>query len=59
MSEFKNKSLAVKGMELLSKALTGEPIEFTRIELGDGVYEGDLGFAETLVSIKKTYQLTT
>ena len=53
MSEFKNKSLAVKGMELLSKALAGEPIEFTRIELGDGVYEGDLGFTESLVSIKQ------
>lgn len=53
MSEFKNKSLTVKGMELLSKALAGEPIEFTRIELGDGVYEGDLGFAESLVSIKQ------
>ena len=53
MSEFKNKSLTTKGMELLSKALVGEPIEFTRIELGDGVYEGDLGFAESLVSVKQ------
>ena len=53
MSEFKNKSLTVKGMELLSKALVGEPIEFTRIELGDGQYEGDLGFAEKLVSAKQ------
>ena len=53
MSEFKNKSLTVKGMELLSKALVGEPIEFTRIELGDGRYEGDLGFAENLISVKQ------
>ncbi len=53
MSEFKNKSLTVKGMELLSKALVGEPIEFTRIELGDGQYEGDLGFAENLISVKQ------
>ncbi len=53
MSEFKNKSLTIKGMELLSKALAGEPIEFTRIELGDGVYDGDLGFAESLVNIKQ------
>ncbi len=53
MSEFKNKSLTVKGMELLSKALAGEPIEFTRVELGDGQYEGDLGFAENLVSVKQ------
>ena len=57
MSEFKNKSLTAKGMELLSKALAGEPIEFTRIELGDGVYEGDLGFAESLVSIKQNLSI--
>lgn len=53
MSEFKNKSLTVKGMELLSKALAGEPIEFTRIELGDGRYDQDLGFAEKLVNVKQ------
>ena len=53
MSEFKNKSITVKGMELLSKALAGEPIEFTRIELGDGQYEGDLGFAEKLINVKQ------
>ena len=53
MSEFKNKSLTVKGMELLSKALAGEPIEFTRIELGDGQYDGDLGFAEKLINVKQ------
>ncbi len=52
MSEFKNKSLTVKGMELLSKALAGEPIEFTKIELGDGQYDGDLGFAEKLINVK-------
>ena len=59
MSEFKNKSLTVKGMELLSKALVGEPIEFTRIELGDGQYEGDLGFAEKLVSVKQNLPINS
>ena len=53
MSEFKNKSITVKGMELLSKALAGEPIEFTRIELGDGEYDDDLGFAERLINVKQ------
>ena len=53
MSEFKNKSITVKGMELLSKALAGEPIEFTRIELGDGQYDGDIGFAERLINVKQ------
>ena len=53
MSKFKNESLTTKGMELLSKALVGEPIEFSRMELGEGVYDGNLGFVEQLVSIKQ------
>lgn len=53
MSEFKNKSITTKGMELLSKALAGESLEFTKIELGNGKYEGDLGFTENLVSVKQ------
>ena len=53
MSEFKNKSITTKGMELLSKALAGEPIEFTKIEIGSGIYEGDLGFATELVQVKQ------
>lgn len=52
MSEFKNKSITTKGMELLSKALAGEPLEFTKIEIGSGIYEGDLGFATELVQVK-------
>lgn len=54
MSNFKNKSITTKGMELLAKALAGEPLEFTKIELGSGVYEGDLGFATELVEVKQT-----
>lgn len=54
MSDFKNKSITTKGMELLAKALAGEPLEFTKIELGSGIYEGDLGFATQLVEVKQT-----
>lgn len=53
MSEFKNKSITTRGMELLSKALAGEPIEFTKIEIGSGIYEGDLGFATELIEVKQ------
>lgn len=54
MSNFKNKSITAKGMELLAKALAGEPLEFTKIELGSGIYDGDLGFATQLVEVKQT-----
>lgn len=53
MSEFKNKSITTKGMELLSKALSGEQLEFTRIEMGNGKFEGDIGSAEALVNTKQ------
>lgn len=52
MSEFKNKCITTRGMELLSKALVGEPLEFTKIEIGSGIYDGDLGFATELVEVK-------
>ena len=53
MSEFKNKVITPKGMELLTKALAGETLEFTSIHLGDGKFEGDIGLAESMVSIKQ------
>ena len=51
MSEFKTKSITIKGMELLSKAISGEQLEFTRIEMGSGNFEGDIGSAEALVEL--------
>lgn len=53
MSEFKNKSITSKGMELLARALSGEQLEFTRIEMGSGKFEGDIGSAESLVNTKQ------
>lgn len=54
MSEFKTKSITTKGMELLSKALSGEHLEFTRIEMGSGDFEGDIGSVEALVEVRQS-----
>lgn len=54
MSEFKTKSITTKGMELLSKAISGEQLEFTRIEMGSGNFEGDIGSAEALVEVRQS-----
>lgn len=53
MSEFRNKIITPKGMELLTKAIAGESLEFTSIKLGDGKFEGDIGLVESMVSIKQ------
>jgi len=58
MSEFNNKSITTKGMELLSKALAGSTLEFTKIQLGNGRYEGNVGIAEALVSPMQTLDIT-
>ena len=58
MSEFKNKSITTKGMELLSKALSGEVLEFTKIELGDGNFTGDIGEATELIQLKQSLPIT-
>lgn len=58
MSEFKNKMITTKGMELLSKAISGETLEFTRIEMGAGEFVGDIGEAESLVQAKQNLPIT-
>lgn len=58
MSEFKNKSITTKGMELLSKALSGETLEFTKIELGSGDFTGDIGEVSELVQLKQSLPIT-
>ena len=54
MSEFKNKSITTKGMELLTRALAGEKLEFTKIELGNGNFTGDIGEASELIQLKQS-----
>lgn len=58
MSEFKNKSITVKGMELLSKALSGETLEFTKVELGSGDFTGDIGEVSALIQLKQSLPIT-
>lgn len=50
MSNFNSKTITSKGLELLSAALAGGTLEFTRIVMGSGTYEGDIGLIESLVS---------
>lgn len=50
MSNFNNKSITTKGLELLSAAMAGGKLEFTRIVMGSGAYSGDIGVIESLVN---------
>ena len=58
MSEFKNKSITTGGMELLSKALAGETLEFTKIELGSGNFTGDIGEGSEVIQLKQSLPIT-
>lgn len=53
MSEFKNKLITTKGLELLSSALAGGKLEFTRIVMGSGTPSEDVGNIEALVTLQQ------
>lgn len=57
MSNFNNKSITNKGLELLSAAMAGGKLEFTRIVMGSGAYSGDIGLIENLVSQKQSLDI--
>lgn len=57
MSNFNNKTITSKGLELLSSALAGNTLEFTRIVMGSGTYEGDIGLIESLVNQKQSLDI--
>lgn len=57
MSNFNNKTITSKGLELLSAALAGGKLEFTRIVMGDGTYDGDSVLIESLVSQKQSLDI--
>lgn len=59
MSDFKNKAITSKGLELLSKAITGGQLTFTRIEMGNGVQDKDPVDVERLVNVKQNLQITS
>lgn len=59
MSEFKNAQVTLKGNVLLSKALIGEQLTFTKILMGDGrIGSAMVMEAEQLVSPKKELNIT-
>lgn len=57
MSNFNNKSITNKGLELLSAAMAGGKLEFTRIVMGSGTYSGDIGVIESLVNQKQSLDI--
>lgn len=57
MSNFDNKSITNKGLELLSAAMAGGKLEFTRIVMGSGTYSGDIGVIESLVNQKQSLDI--
>lgn len=57
MSNFNNKTITSRGLELLSSALAGNILEFTRIVMGSGTYEGDIGLIESLVNQKQSLDI--
>lgn len=57
MSNFKNKTITSKGLELLTSALAGQKLHFTRIVLGSGEYNGDIGMVESLVDQKQSLDI--
>ena len=59
MSEFKNKIITTKGLELLSKALSGEQIQFTRIEMGSGILSDDISSVESLINVRQDLNITS
>ena len=57
MSNFNNKTITSKGLELLTSALSGVKLEFTRIVMGSGEYSGDIGSIENLVNQKQSLDI--
>ncbi len=52
MATFNGFVLTTEGRKLLAKALAGETLTFTKLELGDGVFNGDVKTLTALISKK-------
>lgn len=59
MSEFKNKVITNKGLELLSKTLSGEQIQFTRVEMGSGILSDDISNVDSLIDVRQSLPITS
>lgn len=57
MAEFNGFILTNKGRELLTKAIAGEMLTFTKVSFGDGLYEGDIKEVRDLVALKSIFPI--
>lgn len=55
MASFNGFTLTNDGRNLLAKALSGEVLTFTKMEIGDGVFSGDIKTLTALVSKKNDF----
>lgn len=55
MSNFNGFILTTEGRKLLAKALSGELLTFTKLELGDGVFTGDIKTLTALINKKNDF----
>ena len=57
MASFNGFVLTNKGRELLAKAVAGEQLTFTKMEVGDGTFTGDIKTLTSLVSKKEDFNI--
>lgn len=57
MASFNGFVLTNKGRELLAKAVAGEQLTFTKMEVGDGTFTGDIKTLTALVSKKDDFNI--
>ncbi|ACZ09362.1 Uncharacterised protein [Sebaldella termitidis] len=57
MASFNGFILTNKGRELLAKAVEGEQLTFTKMEVGDGTFTGDIKTLTALVSKKDDFNI--
>jgi hypothetical protein len=57
MASFNGFVLTNKGRELLAKAVAGEQLTFTKMEVGDGTFTGDVKTLTALVSKKDDFNI--
>ena len=57
MASFNGFVLTNKGRELLAKAVAGEQLTFTKMEVGDGTFTGDIRTLTALVNKKDDFSI--
>ena len=57
MGSFNGYTLTQKGRELLAKGVAGEQLTFTKIKIGDGVFNGDIKTLTSLINEKADFQI--